>query len=529
MYKRSGNQWNPQATVVDPGDASNDLFGRSVSTSGNEVLAGAVDVAYVFTNASGHEWTQTAVLRNPGSAKDNFGYGVNLDGTTAAIGAPGGVPGTLIGSPLTAGAAYVFTMKGSTWSTPKVLTAPAGTKGDEFGISVTETGNRLLIGMPVYGKVNCGTAFAFSPGTGTWVFQEQVLNPSCTQGDKFGFSASLSGATGVIGAPGVNNGTGAAFFLSLPPTSPEAVFQDPNGTGVGGVALSTACCTVAAGDTNGSTYLWDATNHTLTATLRNPNGQGVYGAAFSPDGKTLAVGTVNSKFNAGSVYLWGVSSHKVTATLQDPNGRGVVAVAFSPNGTTLAAGDDNGNTYLWNVSTHKLITTLSDPASQGVSGVAFTQDGTTLATADSNGHAYVWNVSSHKLLATLSDPASQGVNGVAFAPNTNSATADGNGHVYEWEAPGKLIDTLSDPASQSVSGVAFNSDGTALAATTTNKTHTESGIYVWDVATGSLIATFHNPASEGNFRLAFSPHGSVLAVGDANARTYLWDMSWLGS
>jgi hypothetical protein len=86
IYKRSGQQWNQQATVTDPGDTSQDLFGRSVSTSGNEVLAGAVDTAYIFTNASGHSWTQTVVLRNPGSPKDNFGYGVYLDATTATIG-----------------------------------------------------------------------------------------------------------------------------------------------------------------------------------------------------------------------------------------------------------------------------------------------------------------------------------------------------------------------------------------------------------------------------------------------------------
>ena len=521
IYTRSGQVWTLQATETDPGDASNDLFGRSVSTSGTEVLAGGVGISYVFTNASG-KWVQTAVLRNPGSASDNFGYAVKLAGVTAVVGAPGG-------SSLSPGAAYIFTMKGSTWSTPKKLTAPTGTKGDEFGSSVTEAGHSLLIGMPVYGQVNCGTAFDFVPVNSVWTFQGQVLNPNCTQGDEFGFAAALSGTTGVIGAPGTNNGAGAAFFLSLPPTTPETTLQDPGGTGVYAVAFSPNSSTLATGDLNGSTYLWTAGNSTPIATLRSPNGQGVYGAASSPDGNTLAVGTVNKQFNAGSIYLWDVSSGTLAATLHNPGSHGVDTVAFSPDDTTLAAGDDNGNTYLWDVSSGKLMATLSDPASQGVNGVAFTDGGATLATADSNGHAYVWNVATSTLDATLTDPASQGVNGVAFAPNADAATADGNGHVYLWEPPGTLIGTLSDPTNQGVNDIAFNPDGTSLAAATTNQTHTKSDIYVWNVASGSLIATFRYPSSEGAFHLAFSPSGNTLAVGDANDHTYLWDMKWLDS
>jgi WD40 repeat protein len=526
IYQRSGHQWNLQATEGDPGDAANDLFGRSVSTSGDEVLAGAADAAYVFTNESGNQWTQTAVLRNPGSPKDNFGYAVNIDAAMAVAGAPGSAPGT--GSPLSAGAAYVFTHKGSTWSSIK-LTGPTGTKGDEFGYSITETSNKLLIGMPVYGKTSCGTVFTFAPNNNTWTFQGQVLDPSCSKGDEFGFSAALLGATGVIGAPNANDGDGAVFFLPLPPTSAEATLQDPGSTGVPAVAFSLAGSTLAAGDLDGSTYLWDVGNHTLTSTLRNPNGQGVFGTAFSPDGNTLAVGTANKKYTTGSIYLWHISPRKLT-TLHDPDGHGVDAIAFSPDGKILAtAGDDDGNIYLWDVSSRKVMATLTDPASQGVNGVAFTDDGAYLASADSNGHAYVWDVSSKALVANMTDPATKGVNGVAFSPNGHLAVADGNGHAYVWEAPGKIIATLTDPASQSVDGVAFSPNGAALATTTINKTVTESGVCVWDVATSSLIATFHDPGSEGAFRLAYSPDGNTIAVGDGNAHTYLWDMSWFSS
>ena len=44
---------------------------------------------------------------------------------------------------------------------------------------------------------------------------------------------------------------------------------------------------------------------------------------------------------------------------------------------------------------------------------------------------------------------------------------------------------------------------------------------------GPRRAVFTDPDSAGEFRLAFSPDGSTLAVGDANANTYRWNMSWL--
>ncbi len=83
----------------------------------------------------------------------------------------------------------------------------------------------------------------------------------------------------------------------------------------------------------------------LIATLPDPGGKGVISVAFSPDRRTLAAGDAN-----GNTYVWDVTTAKLITTLTDPGGKTVYSVAFSPDGKTLATGDTNGSTYLWNVT-----------------------------------------------------------------------------------------------------------------------------------------------------------------------------------
>jgi len=213
IFHRSGSNWVQQAKIEDPAGNPGANYGNAVAVSGNTVLVGALDAAYVYTNETGQGWVQTATFANPGKSDDNFGESVAIAGTTAVIGAPGNAPGS---STILSGAAYVYTKAGSTWTQQQKLTHPAGTKGDIFGYSLAMNSTTMLIGMPVYGAVGCGTAYVYKPSNGTWVKQARQADPDCQNGDDFGFSVALFGAYGVYGAPCINSDQGAVYVRKLP-------------------------------------------------------------------------------------------------------------------------------------------------------------------------------------------------------------------------------------------------------------------------------------------------------------------------
>lgn len=189
--------------------------------------AGAV---YVFSNDDGN-WTQQAYLKalNPGLT-DNFGYAVELseDGNTLAVsayfeasGATGVDADQADDSIPQAGAVYVFTRSGDSWSQQAYLKAsntghlPDDPNeigdGDQFGfaIALSDGGNTLAVGAIAEdgGNINdpsdnslvsAGAVYVFERSGGIWT-QEAYLKPSNVgQGDLFGYSLALTADANIL-------------------------------------------------------------------------------------------------------------------------------------------------------------------------------------------------------------------------------------------------------------------------------------------------------------------------------------------
>jgi hypothetical protein len=158
IFTRSGSTWTQQQKLLASDASSDDNFGFSVDISedGYTALIGAYNestspntgngAAYVFTRVS-TTWTQQAkLLALDAAVSDLFGTSVSLsgDGNTALIGASqeNTFPNTING------AAYVFTRSGSTWTQQQKI-LPSDPETDDYfskAVAISSDASTAIIG-----------------------------------------------------------------------------------------------------------------------------------------------------------------------------------------------------------------------------------------------------------------------------------------------------------------------------------------------------------------------------------------------
>jgi hypothetical protein len=295
IFVRSGTAWAQQARLVGSGLVGAAVFGGSVSISndGNTVMVAAyldnsfAGALYVFTR-SGTTWSQQGGKLTPTGATGagQLGHSVCLsaDGNTAVAGA--WVDNTLIG------AAYIFTRSGTTWSQqgPKLLPTGAAPGSELFGIAVSlsDNGNTALIGANA-DNTNLGAAYVFTRSGTTWTQYGNKLTPTGNMGsDLFGQSLAISGdaSTILVGGYLDNNNIGASY-----------VFTQVNG-------------------------VWTQQNR-LTPTGGVGQTQFGLGSALDATGRTALVGAPNDNTAVGAAYFFAVNP--VSSITQQPVGSSVLS------------------------------------------------------------------------------------------------------------------------------------------------------------------------------------------------------------
>ena len=230
VFTRSGSSWSQSEKLTDPDaidELAGDEFGTSLALSGDTLLVGAdsataggsdeIGAVYVYTR-SGNSWSKVARLTAADAAYgDSFGSAVALDGQTALVGAPG----KTVASQSLAGATYVFSGAGASWSQKAKLADPAPAAMDYFGSRLALSGGTALISTPyavVSGKQNVGSVYVYTGSGAVWQKRAKLADPAAAANDYFGLALALEGGRALIGAPlakvGVTSNAGVAYVYT---------------------------------------------------------------------------------------------------------------------------------------------------------------------------------------------------------------------------------------------------------------------------------------------------------------------------
>lgn len=287
-WRFSGGSWSNEEKLVASNGRVNDFFGNDVALDGQTLLVGAYSrevssqsfagAVYVFEDNS-TTLSEVQYLESPDPGPNGwFGYRVDIEGTTAAISAPGEGSGY-------AGRVYVYELSGGSWTLAAGM--PLEIDGSfSLGASLHLNGQLIVAGASserVNGINGAGAAYIFTNQFGPWSYVKRLtaFDPRVNQG--FGTSVVALGDRIVVGADFDSTptqsyrGAGYAFSKSL---------YGPNGWG----GLEGDLFKLA--DPNSA-----ALDHLGTAAAGTHSG-GLNIVALS------APGDDNNGNNAGSVLVW---------------------------------------------------------------------------------------------------------------------------------------------------------------------------------------------------------------------------------
>ncbi|HMK05222.1 MAG TPA: FG-GAP repeat protein [Ferruginibacter sp.] len=246
FYRFNGTNWVFMQKVTDATGGIGDWFGVSVSISGNYAIVGAYyndnglfnnnnNGAAIIFQYNGSSWVlMQKIIPVTSGIEHYYGVDVSISGNYAVIGGYGADVG---GGPFQ-GAARIYQYNGSSWVFMQQITDPTGTGGDRFGGSVSISGNFIIAGS-MYDDLgtytDAGSATIYQYNGSSWVFMQKLYNFNGLTEDAFGASVSISGNYAVVGAPfddeGANTDQGSVNMYKFNGTSWvwTQKITDPNG------------------------------------------------------------------------------------------------------------------------------------------------------------------------------------------------------------------------------------------------------------------------------------------------------------
>lgn len=208
IFKREGNSWVFQTKLVADERESGDRFGKTVSIDGDYLVVGVpykhidlqenVGAAYIFKRENDNWIQQAKLVADGGLAHENFGDSVDISGSTVIV-------GTMYQDQMVknGGTAFIFEREGNNWTQKAHLYSHDVEMNDNFGVSVSISGDYAAIGASGDDDKGSGSGsvYIFKKENNTWTNQTKIIIEEGTQGDNFGFAVSISEDYLVVGAP----------------------------------------------------------------------------------------------------------------------------------------------------------------------------------------------------------------------------------------------------------------------------------------------------------------------------------------
>jgi len=314
IFVKSGGSWSQQQKIVASDAATEHWFGNAVAinSDGTYAVVGAYQhdiygsnagAAFIFTR-SGSTWTQQQrIVSSSFTATGYFGSDVSIngDGTYVAVGAMG------------ENAVEVFTRSGSTWSFQARCQASDGAHNTSFGttVEISRDGTHLITGDN--NKAGGGAAYVFTRSGTSWSQQAKLVSTDLESADYFGYDVALNsdGTYAVVGS----------------------AFEDTGQTSAGSAYVFTR---------SGSTWTQQAKIQASDVT-----GSAFFGSGTSmnSNGTFIIVGAYGLNSRIGSVYIFERSGSTWTQKLKL---RGSDATTtYSDGGATNVSMNSDGSVVIY--------------------------------------------------------------------------------------------------------------------------------------------------------------------------------------
>jgi hypothetical protein len=418
-----------------------------ISLASNEIIS--CDPSTPQTNMK-TGWTEKQkILASDGAADDRFGVSVAIDSSDAIVGA---YFDDVSGSS-NAGSAYVFTYSGGTWTQQAKLTAADYASDDEFGYSVSISGDYAIVGAH-YNDDNgtsSGCAYIFKRTGTAWAQQAKLRAGDAAASDKFGQSVDIDGDYAIVGASGKSSNQGFAYiFVRSGSTWSQQAKVGATGSIYLGYSVSISSDTVVMGayGTNsniGTAHIYQrvGTSWNLKAKLTSSDGltADYFGNSVSIDKDYIIVGAPGHDLSVGgegAAYIfekpstgWVDATETVELTASDANSADNFGtqVSIAGNYSVIASpGDDVSGTYSGSAYIFKK------------TGTSWSQQAKLVPSDGASNDFFGWSVSikeTNVLVGAYADDNTNGIDaGSAYVfgyvnqpPSTPSITGTTNGKV----------------------------------------------------------------------------------------------------